>query len=341
MSLIEARREQMFPKLTGAEINRLGCRGETRFYHAGSRLFSAGEPSPGMIVLISGSVTVSKRDGLGHVMPIVELREGEVLAEVGDLSGRPALVDAQAKTDVKALVLPPKALRNLLIAEAELGEKILRALILRRVALIEMGAGPVIIGEETHPDVVRLQGFLARNGYPHRVLDPSKDPDAKALVEYHAPAPGELPFVVRSNGSILKNPSEGELARRLGMVRSDLPRRTYDVAIVGAGPAGLATAVYAASEGLSVIVFEKLAYGGRRARARGSRITWAFRPASPAMRLRVGPSCRRRNSARRSSYRRRSRISIAPGRRRCSKPRRPGRFRPAPWSWLRVPAIDA
>jgi thioredoxin reductase (NADPH) len=154
-------------------------------------------------------------------------------------------------------------LRNLLIAEAELGEKILRALILRRVALIEMGAGPVIIGEETHPDVVRLQGFLARNGYPHRVLDPSKDPDAKALVEHYAPAPGELPFVVCADGSILKNPSEGELARRLGMVRSDLPGRTYDVAIVGAGPAGLATAVYAASEGLSVIVFEKLAYGGQ------------------------------------------------------------------------------
>lgn len=263
MSLIQARREQMFPKLTGAEIERIGCRAGTRNYAAGSRLLIAGEPSPGMLVLLSGSVAVEKRDGLGHVVPIVELREGEILAEVGDLSGRPSLVDARAITDVKALVFPPEALRSLLIAEAELGERILRALILRRVALIEMGAGPVIIGEETNPEVVRLQGFLARNGYPHQVLDPAKDHDAKQLVEHCAPAPGELPFVVCTDGSVLKNPSEAELAHRLGMTRSDLPGRTYDVAIVGAGPAGLATAVYAASEGMSVIVFDKLAYGGQ------------------------------------------------------------------------------
>jgi thioredoxin reductase (NADPH) len=165
---------------------------------------------------------------------------------------------------VEALIIPPERLRALMIAEAELGERIMRALILRRVALIEMGAGgPVLIGDETSPDIIRLQGFLTRNSYPHQVLDPAEDPDAKSLVERYAPRLGELPLVVCPDGSVLKNPSETELARALGMVRTDAADRTFDVAVVGAGPAGLATAVYAASEGLSVIVFDKLAYGGQ------------------------------------------------------------------------------
>jgi thioredoxin reductase (NADPH) len=141
----------------------------------------------------------------------------------------------------------------------------MRALILRRVVLIETGAGgPVLIGPEDAPDVVRLQGFLARNAYPHQVLDPAKDHDAAELVEKYAPNPTDLPLAVCPKGTILKNPSEAELARALGMVRiDDDPARTYDVAIVGAGPAGLATAVYAASEGLSVVVFDVRSFGGQ------------------------------------------------------------------------------
>jgi thioredoxin reductase (NADPH) len=264
MSIIDDRREQMLPKLALGEIDRLRRFGTENCYAAGKRLVSAGEPSPGMFVIISGSVAVTRRDGLGHEASIVELEPGQFLAEVGDLSGRPALVDAQAKTDTEALLIPPHGLRALLIAETELGDKIMRALILRRVALIEMGAGgPTLIGEESNPDVVRLQGFLARNGYPHQLLDPSNDPDAKGLVECYAPGPRDLPLAVCPDGSVLKNPSEAELARRLGMVRFDAPDRTYDVAIVGAGPGGLAAAVYAASEGLSVIVFDRLAFGGQ------------------------------------------------------------------------------
>ena len=264
MSLADARREQLLPKLTPAEIARLRRMGSVCRYSAGQRLFSAGEPSPGMFVILTGSVAVTRRDGLGHVTPIIEAEPGHFLAEVGDLSGRPALVDAQAVSEVEALLIPPQGLRSLLIAETELGDKIMRALILRRVTLIEMGAGgPVLIGDESSPDMVRLQGFLARNGYPHQVLDPATDPDAKAVVERYAPGPRDLPLAVCADGSVLKNPTEAELARCLGMVRIDAPNRTYDVAIVGAGPAGLATAVYAASEGLSVIVFDRLAFGGQ------------------------------------------------------------------------------
>jgi thioredoxin reductase (NADPH) len=142
----------------------------------------------------------------------------------------------------------------------------MRALILRRVNLIEAGiGGPVLIGPATSPDVIRLQGFLARNGYPHQLVDPDEDEDAKALIERYASNPSNLPLAVCADGTILKRPSEAELARQLGMLRIDHPDRTYDVAVIGAGPAGLATAVYAASEGLSVIVFDARAYGGQAA----------------------------------------------------------------------------
>ncbi|MEA2883218.1 MAG: thioredoxin reductase, partial [Bradyrhizobium sp.] len=111
--------------------------------------------------------------------------------------------------------------------------------------------------------VVRLQGFLARNAYPYQVLDPARDRDAADLIDRYAPDPSDLPLAVCPKGSILKNPGEAELARALGMVRTDIQDRTYDVAIVGAGPAGLATAVYAASEGLSIVVFDAQAFGGQ------------------------------------------------------------------------------
>ena len=264
MSLIDTRREHMFPMLSPAEIDRLRRYGEVRHFSAGSLLMSAGKPSPGMIVLISGTATVTRRDRPGNTVPIVDMGAGEFIAEVGDLSGRPSLVDARAKTEVETLVIPPECLRRLMIAEAELGERIIRALILRRVALIEMGAGgPVLIGDETSPDIVRLQGFLARNGYPQQLLDPASDPDAKSLVERYAPGSHDLSLVICPDGTVLENPSEAALARCMGMVPSDALDRTHDVAVVGAGPAGLSTAVYAASEGLSVIVFDKLAFGGQ------------------------------------------------------------------------------
>jgi thioredoxin reductase (NADPH) len=137
-------------------------------------------------------------------------------------------------------------------------------LILRRVALIEAGVGgPILIGPESSPDMIRLQGFLARNAYPHQLLDPTTDRDAAELIKRYAPNARDLPLVVCPKGTILKNPSEAELARALGMVSIDERDRTYDVAVVGAGPGGLSVAVYAASEGLSVIVFDARAFGGQ------------------------------------------------------------------------------
>src|SRR5712671_2025605 len=264
MSTIDTRREQMFPKLEPREVDRIRRVGTVQRYAAGEALFVTGEAAPGMFVLIKGSVRVTRRDPLGHNAAIVEQGAGEFVAEVGQLSGQPAFVDVHAIDDVEALQIPSENLRALMIEEPELGERIMRALILRRVALVEAGAGgPVLIGHESSPDVIRLQGFLARNAYPHQLLDPTHDRDAAELVKQYASNPADLPLAVCPKGSILKNPNETELARALGMVPIDERDRTYDVAIVGAGPAGLSTAVYAASEGLSVIVFDARAFGGQ------------------------------------------------------------------------------
>ena len=212
MAAFDERREQMFPRLTPAEISRLRRFGDVERFAAGERLFKAGEPTPGMFVIIKGLVSVAA-PSLGHVIPIREVESGGFIAEVGQLSGRPSFVDAVAVDDVEALLIRSDSLRSLVIAEAELGERIMRALILRRVALIETGAGgPVLIGAEENPDVIRLQGFLARNGYPHQVCDPAADSEAQEIVERYAPNPTELPLAVCPNGAVLKNPSEVELA---------------------------------------------------------------------------------------------------------------------------------
>jgi thioredoxin reductase (NADPH) len=254
----------MFPKLAPEDINRIRRFGEIQRYAAGDKLFITGDIAPGLFVLIRGGANVVRRDPLGHLAPIVEMEQGDIIAEVGQLSGGPALVDVHATEDTEALLVPPDELRRLMLAEPELGDCVMRALILRRTVLIEAGAGgPVLMGPETAPDMLRLQGFLARNSYPHQVLDPLTDRDAADLVARYAPDPADLPLAVCPNGTVLKNPSEAELARALDMVRSDLPERTYDLAVIGAGPAGLSAAIYGASEGLSLVVFDARAFGGQ------------------------------------------------------------------------------
>ena len=259
-----ARPEQTFPELTAPEIARMRRFGEIRKYSNGERLFETGKPGPGMFVVLSGHVAITQRDGLGHVTPVIDQGPGQFLAEIGQLSGRVALVDGHAEGDVETLLIPPDRLRALLVAEADLGERIMRALILRRVSLIQGGVGgPVLIGPSNSTGVVRLQGFLTRNGFPHHLLDPERDHDAAELITRYSPSPSDWPLVVSADGTVLRNPGESELARAIGMIGGPAGTRIYDAAIVGCGPAGLATAVYAASEGLSVVVLDARAFGGQ------------------------------------------------------------------------------
>ncbi|MGK6307944.1 FAD-dependent oxidoreductase [Variovorax sp. DT-64] len=260
-STIETRRHQMFPTLAAADIERVRRFGTPRRYATGDCLFRAGEPGPGMFVVLEGIVAITQRDGLGRVVPIERQGPGQFLAEIAQLSGRPALVDGHADEDVEALLVPPEQLRALIIAEADLGERLVRAMILRRVALIESGgSGPVLIGPPQSAPLLRLQNFLRRNGHPYHVVDATQDADAQALLEQYGEA--EL-LVVCPDGSVVSNPSENALALCLGMVDSVAHDDLFDLLVVGAGPAGLATAVYAASEGLRVMTIDCRSFGGQ------------------------------------------------------------------------------
>ncbi|WP_346656070.1 FAD-dependent oxidoreductase [Bradyrhizobium sp. dw_78] len=258
------RHEQTFPVLTPEEITRMRRFGAVTTYKDGEKLFETGEPGPGMFVILSGHVAITQRDGLGHVTPVIDQGPGQFLGEIGQLSGRIALVDGYAEGDVETLLIPPERLRALLVAEADLGERIMRALILRRVNLIQGGVGgPVLVGASNSSGIIRLQGFLRRNGYPHHLLDPVKDHDAAELIARYSPLPADWPLVVTPDGTVLRNPGESELAHAMGMVRPLAKNKVYDVAVVGSGPSGLSTAVYAASEGLSVAVCDARAFGGQ------------------------------------------------------------------------------
>jgi thioredoxin reductase (NADPH) len=254
----------MFPVLEASEIERLRRFGEPRSYGAAEAIATAGAANPGLNVILSGSADIIQHgpDDAGEV--IITLGPGGFTGELAHLSGRPGLVDVRARSAVEALLIRPDRLRALFIAEAELGERMMRALILRRVSLIETGVGgPVIIGSAGSGDVLRLANFLRRNGHPHQELDPETDAQARALIERFHIDPCQLPLVLCANGSLLRNPGELELARCLGLVGPIDPARVFDVAIIGAGPAGLGAAVYAASEGLSVLVLDCRSFGGQ------------------------------------------------------------------------------
>ena len=261
-STFATRGAQMFLRFTDDELARLARFGEPRRYKAGDMLARVGGVGPGVMLILSGQVDVTQPTG-GEDSHIVTHERGNFMGELAQLSGRPYLVNEKALTDVEAVAIPPERLRALLIAEADLGERLMRALILRRVGLIEAGVGPIVIGEEHNADVLRLTNFLRRNGHPYRSLDPADDSCAQTLVERFEVAPEELPIVLCSGGQLLRNPSESQLARCVGLVSTIDPDRLYDVIVIGAGPAGLATSVYAGSEGLSVLAIDCRSFGGQ------------------------------------------------------------------------------
>lgn len=252
----------MFLRFDDLQIARLSRFGERRHYVSGEHVARVGDKGVGLKLILSGKVEISQAKGAERIH-IVTHERGNFMGELAQLSGRPYLVDAVALTDVELIAIPPERVRAVLIADADLGERIMRALILRRVGLIETGAGPVVVGNEADADVLRLTNFLRRNGHPFHQLDPEQDPCARTLVERFHVEPEELPIVLCPTGQLLRNPSEDQLARCVGLVGPIDSNRLYDVVVIGAGPAGLASSVYAASEGLSVLVVDCRSFGGQ------------------------------------------------------------------------------
>ncbi|CAG9261521.1 FAD-dependent oxidoreductase [Paraburkholderia caribensis] len=262
-SSLEFRQHQMFPRLSAAQIASLRRFAQPMSFKAGELIFETGRIALGLFVLLHGRVRICSRDSLGRSTLVTEHDDGHFMAEMAQLSGKPALIDGIALTDCETLMVSPDKLRALIVADAQLGEHIMRALILRRLGLIEQGLGPIIVGNGDDARLIRLQGFLRRNAYPAMVIDARHDADAATLLAGITTGPDDFPLVFCPNGSVLRAPDEAQLASCLGLVPTFERSHIYDVAIVGAGPAGLAAAVYAATEGLSVAVFDQRAPGGQ------------------------------------------------------------------------------
>jgi thioredoxin reductase (NADPH) len=264
LPIIEARREQMFPALDQHDIARLERFGERRRYEVGDALMKTGEVAFGLYFVLSGRAQVTQGGGYSARQDVIQHGPGSFGGELAQLSDRPSLVDSVAIEPVEALVVPPRRLRDVMVQEAELGERLMRALILRRVGLLQAAeTGPIIVGMVGSADVLRLENFLTRNGHPHKTLNAVSDSCALTLLERFRIAPEQLPIVLCPGGQILHNPGEAELARCIGLLRKIDPDMIYDTVIVGAGPAGLAAAVYAASEGLSTLVLDCRSFGGQ------------------------------------------------------------------------------
>lgn len=261
-SIDSTRHDRLFP-FTWDETERVRRFGPPRHWMAGEMLIEAGHPVPGLILMLSGAASVARRDGLGRSEVVAEHCVGHFVGDVGQLSGQHAIVDVAALEPIDGLVIPPDQLRALINSEAELGGRVLRMLILRRIAAIEAGAGPMLIGHSHDARLHDLCVFLTRNAHPHSVRDAATDCEARLLIEQLGAARGDLPLAICPDGTILRSPSDAQLAMALGYLSDLDASQVYDVAIVGAGPAGLAAAVYAASEGLSVLVLDCRAFGGQ------------------------------------------------------------------------------
>jgi thioredoxin reductase (NADPH) len=266
MASNSSRFDQQFPRLSASqlEVARRFASGREQQYQPGETVFDIGERNAPAWLVLGGQIDVFRHDGLAGQAIIISHGVGQFSGEVSQLSGRPSLAGGRAGPDgCRAIAFDGASIRALIIGSAEIGELVMRAFILRRVALIEEGSsGSTLLGNPGAALTI-LDGFLARSGYPHVVLDATSDGDGRALVERLGISHTDLPLVVCPNGTILKKPSEQQVAHCLGLSPDLDPNTIYDVAVIGGGPAGLASAVYAASEGLKVIVLEQHTAGGQ------------------------------------------------------------------------------
>jgi thioredoxin reductase (NADPH) len=268
-------------------------------------------------LVLRGAIEILRREGIESQALVTTTGVGQFTGEMSQLSGRGTLATGRAGSrGCTALPYDAAHIRALIIGSAELGEIFMRAFILRRVGLLETGsAGSVLIGVPTSPDIARLESFLSRNGHPRLVLDATTDEGARALIERLGISPDELPVMVCPDGTVLKRPSNAEAARCPGLTPEIDTDALQDVVVVGAGPAGLAAAVYAASEGLSVLVLDQRHFGGQAGASARIENYLGFPTGIPEARSPAALSVRRRNSVPRSRSRSRCATSTAAGHR--------------------------
>jgi thioredoxin reductase (NADPH) len=250
------------PKLGEDQIQVLGRYGRRVKTQAGEVLFRAGDASGDFIVVLEGEVEVID-DFAGEARTMGVMRPGRFLGDLNMLTGQPIYLSAVVRVGGEVLAISRERLKEVVTEEPNLSDIILKAFLARRAWSVRTGLGLRIIGSRHSGDATRLRGFAARNRLPHVWIELEEDPGVEALLERFGTDASETPVTIWQDKDVLKNPTNAELARTIGL-KVDVPRkRTYDLVVVGAGPAGLGAAVYGASEGLSTLALESTALGGQ------------------------------------------------------------------------------
>lgn len=251
--------DAMFPALSTEQIERLKALGEPRSVAPGEVVFDQGDTSHGIFVILSGSLQLVAK---GEVVRVLE--QGMFTGEVSQLSGRRTLIRCEACEPSQLIEITRQNLQHVIQDDAQLSEIFLRAYMMRRVYLIQNAVGDaLLIGSSHSADTLRLQGFLSRNGHPHAYLDVERDPDTQSVLDEFKIPLSDIPVLICRGTVVLRNPTNAEAAECFGLNAGIDEKEVYDLMVVGAGPSGLAAAVYGASEGLSVLVVETNAPGGQ------------------------------------------------------------------------------
>jgi thioredoxin reductase (NADPH) len=262
-AIVSARPDQIFPRLTAAQINRIAVHGHVRSVAAGEVLIEAGEHVVPFFVVKSGEVEIVRPDPARETLVAVHTA-GHFTGETNMISGRRALFRARVRTAGEVIEVERDALVALVQTDEELGEILVRAFLLRRVELVTQGIGDVVVVGSTHSaGTVRIREFLTRNGHPYSYIDLDRDTDVQVVLDRFHIATSDVPVVICRGELVLRNPSNQEIAACLGFNEAIDETHVRDLVVVGAGPAGLAAAVYGASEGLDVLVLEANAPGGQ------------------------------------------------------------------------------
>ncbi|KTF70084.1 FAD-dependent oxidoreductase [Sphingomonas sp. HT-1] len=258
-----ARSAQTFPILSAEMMARIAAFGRAETLDDGAMLFRRGDRSVDFFLCLAGGIAIVDTDAEGREHPVHTHGAGQFTGELDLFNDRKVLVSGRALANTQVVRVDRAAFRRMMAAEPDIGEIVMRAFILRRVGMLRHGeAGVALAGPGHGADMGRIETFLTRNAIPHRRIDTDRDPDAAGFLECFALVQDDLPVVVLQ-GQVLRNPANAALADALGLATALDPAHVHDVAVVGAGPAGLAAAVYAASEGLETIVIEAIAPGGQ------------------------------------------------------------------------------
>lgn len=257
------RREQMFPKLMPSQIERIAAVGKTRKVERGQMLINQGDSAAPFFVVISGEIEIVQPSPQGEVAIVVH-QPSEFTGELNMLSGRRSLVCVRVKEAGEVIELDQHGLQKLVQTDVELSDILMRAFIMRRLELIAHGMGDVVlIGSSHSPDTLRIKEFLSRNGHPYSYIDLDRDADVQILLDRFAIRIDEVPVIICRGSLVLRNPTNRHVADCLGFNAEIDEKHIREVIVIGAGPSGLAAAVYAASEGLDVLVIETSAPGGQ------------------------------------------------------------------------------